>query len=221
MGRRGHLAVGVVATLAFLGAGAAGWAAASTPTPGRAEVIDPAECRVAPRSPENIAALLATPIALPGATPPAVAGRVGSEDDLPRGAPADAETVAAVAEVERHLAACLNAGDLPRLLALLTDDAARALLAFPIENVEGARTVADLVATPASPVREGERIALFPVRGVRVLPDGRVGAIVETGFVGALGTVARSVFHTYERRGGRWLVAGEIAIPTPPPPRDG
>jgi hypothetical protein len=199
--------VGVATVFGVLGSVATSPAAAV-----RAEVVDPAECRVALRSPASIAALIGTPASGgPDATPDPVLMRVDRENELPQGRPADAETVTAIVEVERQLVACNNAGDLPRILALLTDDAARMLLGFPIENVAGVETVADQVATPASPLDPDEWIALFPVRDVRVLTDGRVGAIVETAYAGVLETVAQTVFHFYERVDGRWRIAGEVS----------
>src|SRR3712207_7556161 len=57
--------------------------------------------------------------------------------------------------------------------------------------------------TPAAPVRASERLALFPIRGVRTLPDGRVGAIVAWGYVVAL---ERSEEHTSELQSRQYLV---------------
>ncbi|HEV2107151.1 MAG TPA: hypothetical protein VGR16_02720 [Thermomicrobiales bacterium] len=164
-----------------------------------AEPVDPAECDVEPRPVELTPLVTGTPEPRegePGYTPEPVIER---EEQLPQGQPADTRTIAAVQSLEREFAACYNAGDLPRVLALMTDEAARELLSDLLEGEPvTAESVTDLLATQAGPLPYEEWIALFPVRDVRVLPDGRVGAIVEWGSPGEPTVVQEANFHIYE-----------------------
>jgi hypothetical protein len=170
-----------------------------------ATTVDPAECTVAPRSVTDMAALLATTTA--GDHAPTRDLPVGTEGQVPRGEPADEETAREINDVERQFSACYNADDLPRLLALLTDDAGRGLLA----DIQDLPSPTDLLATPSVPLAITERIGLFPVRDIRLLPDGRIGAIVEWADPGDLTTVDEANFHIYERSGDSWLLAAEIS----------
>jgi hypothetical protein len=174
-----------------------------TPT-ADAEVPAPEECTVAPRSADELRALAAGPASTP-ADPEASTFRY--EDELPEGTPLDAATLAELTEVERGFAACQNAGDPARILAFLTDAAVRDLLG------EDPGAVEDFLAAPPEPLLPDERIGLFPLRGARTLPGGRVAAIVDWGQVGFddnLREVTESNLHVYERVGGRWLIAEEI-----------
>lgn len=177
---------------------------AATPS-ADAEVVAPEECDVAPRSASSLDALLATG---PASTPSADEGSsFRYEDELPEGTPLDAATLAAITEVEREFAACINAGAWPSSLALFTDDTVRDLL--------GDEENADLFPSASpEPLLPDERIGLFPLRGARTLPDGRVAAIVDWGQVGFENDprqVTESNFHIYERVDGRWLIAEEIS----------
>lgn len=178
---------------------------AGTPTVD-AEVPAPEACAVAPRSAASLDALLAAGPASTAVDPEASGFR--AEGELPQGSPLDAATLAAITDVEREFAACLNAGDWSRNLALLTDDAVRGLLG------EDAAFYATLAADTPEPLLPDEQVGLFPLRGARLLPDGRVGAIVDWGQVGFENQprqVTESNFHIYERVDGRWLIAEEIS----------
>ena len=177
---------------------------------------DPAECRVAPRSSDEVLPLLTgTPAA---GTPPAAAspaaGRlsaVPSEAQLPAGEPADEATVAGIVATVRELIACNNAGEFTRVLAFYTDDLIRA--AFGADPAAAAQVAASFATPP--PAAQVLRTELLDVRGVRVLPDGRVGAVVEDR------DPQRTVvfFLVFVRAGDRWLVDGQVdvqAAGTPP-----
>jgi hypothetical protein len=162
-----------------------------------AVVIPPDECDVAPRTIESIRALNT------GGTPadPAMAGPgdMPHENDLPQGTSVDPATVDAVAAVQRKWVACQNAGDLPRLLALETDAAVRQ---FVVELVDEW----DAILAASLPLPMDQRIALFPLRDARLLPDGRVGAIVEWASADDPFRVDVSLFVVYEQVDGRWLI---------------
>jgi hypothetical protein len=178
-----------------------------------AEEIDPAECATPPRPVAEVEALVATPLAgpregEPGYTPEPT---IGSEADLPQGPPAHDETVAAIEEVERQFAACYNTGNVGAVLALLGDEAARELLGDLLGDGAGTQAVADVLATPTAPRPAEERISLFPLRGVRELPDGRIGAIVEWGTSDdPPGIVSEANFNIYEQVDGRWVIVEGI-----------
>ena len=187
-------------------------ATAQDATPVALPVIpDPAHCRVAPRSPAEVLALLSgTPVA--AASPAAaVLSAVASEADLPAGAPADEATVTAITATAYELIACNNAGDFPRVFAFYTDALIRGVFAGNPALVE--RLTADLSRTPA-PLPPAERTELLAVRGVRVLADGRVGAVVEDR--DPRQTVV--FFAILVQVGDRWLIDGQIDVQAAPPP---
>jgi hypothetical protein len=169
-------------------------------TPTRDFVIpDSAECQIAPRSVDSIAAL-ATPVA---ETPTAV--KPGS--DVATGQPADAETVAAVTALAREATACGNLGDYRRVFALYTDNGLRV---FAADRGMAAEQLAGALATPPVPLPE-ESWQGVRVRDVRVLSDGRVTAFIDFRSPEGIGTV----FVALVRDGDRYLVDSEVAMPAP------
>jgi len=168
-------------------------------TPG--EAIDPAECDVEPR-PMEFFQQFATP--QPGQSGAVVAA--SPAEGLPAGEPADEATADGVRATYRELVACLNAGDYLRIYALYTEDYVRRTLA------EGGQQIQGLLATP-TPGGEQERTRLVDVRDVRVIGDGRVGAIVET-FDPAVGGVAEFAA-VLVQSGDRYLIERETTIGAP------
>jgi hypothetical protein len=145
-----------------------------------------------------IGALPTAGLPSPGATT-----RVRSEVDFPTGSPADPATADAVAVVVREFAACLNAGDLFRSMALVTDD-------FLCQSLARAGTVTldealAAAATPPVPLADDERVRIVAVRDARVLADGRVGVVFVQGGLRTSLIVLKEV-------GGRWLVDGIIEV---------
>ena len=174
---------------------------------------DPAHCRVAPRSPEEVLALVSgTPVA--ATSPAAVLSAVASEADLPAGTAADPATAAAIAATAYELIACNNAGDYPRVFAFYTDALIRGVFAGDPALVE--RLAADL-ARPPAPLPAAERAELLDVRGVRVLADGRVGAVVED----RNPQRTAAFFAILVRAGDRWLLDGQIDVQAAAPPPAG
>src|SRR5215211_7266410 len=76
-------------------------------------------CTVAPRSLDEVLALAFAPDGSPAADPDSTQ-RIAQVGDLPPGDPVDAATVAAIDALARSYAACLDAGDPLRLVALFT-----------------------------------------------------------------------------------------------------
>jgi hypothetical protein len=180
-------------------AAAAGVATAAGGTP---VVPAPAECRVAPRSLASLQALEGTPPAAPW--PPDVA----TEADLPGGPPADPATARQIAAVARAYIACVNAWDLPRLLALVTDDYARRFVAA--EGPITAEAYAAM-ATP-SPAEPAGRAALLAVRDARVLADGRVGAVLVVRHPRPAADSVTVTCFVFARSGERWLIDDAIGV---------
>lgn len=177
-------------------------------------------CAVAPRP--------ASEFVLP--TDPAVAGGspliADDESELPFGTPATPADVAAVQSFADLYTSCQNAGDLRRLAALYTDVWFQDTLATrmsirvssgnPLEDLIGflrgsaakdraeeAAWLAQDVASPPTP--RSLPIASVAVQGVRMLPDGRLAAIlVQDG--------RPTEFHIYVRGDSRLLLDQRIDL---------
>ena len=132
-----------------------------------ADAPGPVECRAAPRTLDGMHALPATP----AAAGTGVAARGPTADDLAAGTPADPPTVAGISATMREMAACSNARDIMRRLALFSDGNLRQ--AFP----DGpSAAFANLAAAPATPAPAASWVALLAVRDPRLLADGRATA---------------------------------------------
>lgn len=138
----------------------------ATPSPG-SEVPGSEACQVVPRSPDFILTLAGTPAA--GRATPAVGSTPFAAPD---GEPADADTVQDVTATVQEVVACFNAADLLRAFALFSDDYFRRLIL--VDGPVGEAFTAFLASAPA-PVT---RMDVQSVQDVRVLADGRVGALV-------------------------------------------
>lgn len=178
---------------------------AAQPTPPAGTVVPASQCAIGPRTIASLQQLAGTPTAAAATATPSLAA-VGTL----AGAPADPATIAAVTATYRELAACLNAGDYRRIFALYTDAYVTRLLR---------RTGLDLAQFQATPdPNRPQTTAFVSVQDVRVLPDGRVAARVET-FDPRAGRVV--VDALLIREGDRYLINQEDAVPpsatgTPP-----
>jgi hypothetical protein len=123
------------------------------------------------------------------------------------GDPADAETVAAITSTVREALACRNAGDYLRAYALFTPEMIAQLFGGPatidpeviVAAVEGPR-----------PVPPARRLGIVAITDVVTLPDGRVGAFVET-------ATQRRNFRDYlfferDPQGDRWLIDRSVPL---------
>ena len=195
-GPRLRLLAIVVVLCSFVVVAAPGAGAqAGTPAAGF-EVPAAVECTVEPRSADELRALFreaaATPVAAsPDASPtPAVP---------PTGDPADAQTVAEINATWRQFIACINAGDLARTFAILSDDKVRG--DFVLDIAAGASEddlIAYLTATPV-PLPPDQSAPFFPYEDVRVLDDGRVAVI-------GPGEMGQGEVLIFVKEGDRWLV---------------
>ena len=148
----------------------------------------------------------------PAGTPRGEPGRGSpfiSAAELPDGEAADPATVDAITSTLREWVACLQESQYPRAFALMTDDLVRRsgpTFGDPAEDTAEnvrARLEAQLAGTPG-PLPAELRTPAPPLRDARVLPDGRVGAVWETG-----GDV---IFVVFVRQGDHWLIADLIDV---------
>ena len=196
---RALVVVGALLAISGVGVSADGSPVAET---GRdVAVVEPSACLVEPRSDLDS---LSNPT-------PAAPVFPESEADLPQGEPASQEVTDIVVAIEREFAACLNDADVPRASALLTDDAAARLLA----DVNADQNQPAGVATP-DPALNDVRLTLLAVRDVRVLDDGRLGAVVvwvleRSGDMAESGPDLETNFHIYEEVDGQWLLSEELS----------
>lgn len=160
-----------------------------------------AACRVAPRP---------TPFAdgTISATVPPVPVTTEGPYVPPTGAPADEATVEAITATVRESAACANAGDTARLLALFTDGRVARLFSGP-RGFDPAAVEAR-AADRAEPLPEASRIRITGIENVRTLPDGRVAAIVSTAAGDPAVAYTDDVF--FVRVGERWLIDDAVPI---------
>jgi hypothetical protein len=103
---------------------------------------------------------------------------------------------AGIEATARELVACVNAGDILRVLALYTD---RLL-------TSGSLTAGDIdPEAPPAPLPPEDRVALLGVVYVRQFDDGRVGAVILTDDPRIPSPVEPSFFF-FAKAGGRWLI---------------
>ncbi len=188
----------ISATLAILftlGSSSASAQGAATPTSftGR-ETPDPALCTVTPRS----AAILtpaagATSTAAPGPSTPAAISEPVGQDVSP-------QTNAEITTTIRELYACFNGSHPLQTLALFTERGAAQYVTNHPELTTG-----DAIATPTPPTVE-QRLALVALADLRVLPDGRVFALVTQDDPNRPPDGPEPVFVTLSKQGDRWLV---------------
>ena len=177
-----------------------GVAVAQTPPAGALPVTpDPAECGVAPREADEVAALSA---ATPGAAPPTAL----ASDATPVGEPANRSTAAFVISIVREALACGNGSGFLGAAALATDNALAHVAAGDGELL----TFVSGEPTPA----EGERRALIDVREVRDLGDGQVSAWVVVADP-TRSPAERSIFVVLAGGSEQYLYVIDEAVPAP------
>jgi hypothetical protein len=148
--------------------------AQATPTAMTGDVPAPEACQVAPRAFPLFPAGVGQRAA---ATPAPVVLTPQPPFSPPAGSPADAETVAVVTATVREAVACRNAGDLLRASALFTEKMLVSLYGGPATIDPEFR---DSVVNGPRILPPERRLAIVSIDSVTLLPDGRVGAIVET-----------------------------------------
>jgi hypothetical protein len=122
---------------------------------------DPVECGIEPRTEDDIAALLATPVAA-----------TATVESVVDGVPADQATTAFVVSIVREALACGNAHGFSGVAALLSDAAL-------VRDVLRSRSPADALTfrDNASAPTEVAYRELVDVRDAVLLDDGRIAAV--------------------------------------------
>ncbi len=169
---------------------------------------DPAACLVEPRTIEDLYALLGTPVpaAPEGPRSMSTPASGSAEVSLPAGEPAGSATVVAITATIVQAYACFNAGDYLSAFALYSDDA---LQRFTEQGPFTEDIAAFFLATPEA-FPEDFRSSVLAVRDVRVLPDGRVGALVDTNDPTSPPEGADVDFVVFVEQDGRYLIDEEI-----------
>ncbi len=126
--------------------------------------------------------------------------RPSSPSSPPPGEPADPQTVAGITDTVSELVACENGGDALRNYALFTAATLRRLLAnvVPAGDEEAFLESLAMSAPQSGEPKDTERAPI--VEDVRVLSDGRVGALLTTD------PVSSGEFLVFAKVGDRWLV---------------
>ncbi|MDQ3412344.1 MAG: nuclear transport factor 2 family protein [Chloroflexota bacterium] len=169
---------------------------------------DPAACLVAPRTIDDLYGLLGTPVPVSAQEEPSesIPASGPIEVSLPAGEPADSTTVTAITATIVEAYACFNAGDYLAAFALYSDDA---LQRFTAQGPFTEDIAAFFLATP-EPFPEDFRSSVLAVRDVRVLADGRVGALVDTNDPTSPPEGADVDFVVFIEQEGRYLIDEEI-----------
>lgn len=198
-----HAAIAIAFTVAVLGPIANVAAEDASPRP---DVPAAADCDV---SPVDVSLLLSSAGAADLNSPLFTTEPV-AEADLPQGPAATDEEIAGVTNTVRNLVACANAVDPLRILALIsegyTGQLASAALAAQ-QRPDLAEQLLTRFPVPLGAVGSGEPVAMIPVRDARLLPDGRVGVILEAEVPSMGGdTVTALFFVAFVNDDDRWLV---------------
>ena len=190
---------GLLAALLVLPMSLLSVAAAQDATPAVADAG--VACTVEPRPVDELLTLWFSPEGTPLATPEPAAVVPAGEAALPQGEPADEETVAAVNGTLQQLAACFEANQFARAFALMTEDLVRQFGPQAGETLEQARELLEAQIAAGAPAPPGPATTATEVpqlRDVRVLEDGRVGAVLEE--------ENQTVFVIFEQVNGEWLI---------------
>jgi hypothetical protein len=170
---------------------------------------DPSECTVAPKTIAELQSILATPVAATPAATPITTG-------MPAGTPADAQTVSEIQTALREAVACINTGDILKVIQFYSDDLLRRLFAgYPVEQLQQGTPVA---GTP-EPLNEGQQTELIAISGMVVQPDGRV-AVVVTGDDHSNSAPASDTLFYWVKVGDTWLIddfVTDVTVATPTP----
>lgn len=143
--------------------------------------------------------IASTPVASP--TAPEAIG-TPSPFTLPDGSPADASTTAAISKRVVELAACINAENTLGFYGQFSPDSVRQQLAG--QDITDADVDALAAITPvASP--SDRWVTVIDIRDATILPDGRVGALVDTLFPFVSDDIQTDYF-IFANIDGRWLI---------------
>jgi hypothetical protein len=178
--------------------------AQGTPAAADPNVPAPDECQIALPETIEFPADSMRPVA---ATPRPIITEAETPFAPPAGEPADEETVAAITATVRESIACRNAGDYARMLVFFTPNMLAELYGSPAtvdpEVLQG-------IQEGPRALPEPRRLRLDAIESIVMVPDGRVGAVVET-------STPRREFRDYlffvlDAESGRWLIDGSVPL---------
>jgi hypothetical protein len=182
----------------------AGALAQGTPVAGDATVPAPEECLIPLPESIEFPADSMRPVA---ATPAPIVTEPELPFAPPAGEPAAAEAIAGITATVREAIACRNAGDFARSLVFFTPNMLAELYGSPA-TVDP--DVLQGIQEGPRPVPEQRRLRIDAIDEIVTLPDGRVGAFVET-------STPRREFRDYlffvqVPESGRWLIDGSVPL---------
>ncbi len=133
-----------------------------------------------------------------------------AEATLPDGPAVTDEELEGITDTVRQLVACANAFDPLRILALISDQyigqLANAALAAQ-ERPDLAQQLLVRFPVPLGAIDGSQPVGMIPIRDARLLPDGRIGAILESTISGTTGDAVTALFWVAFVDGDdRWLV---------------
>ncbi len=201
-----------VRSVAALGAGVLGLAAVVAGSvvaqdeeqTGDPRVITPEECRVEPRPADEVVALIA-----PGEGGQAPTVQPRAPLSVPLGEPVGGGIADDVTATTRELLACLNAGDIARTAAVMTDNGFRRLYGTGQATADAVRE--RLAGTPTV-LTEEQRTRLIAVTDVSRVVGGRVVAFVVINDPTDLPRGPETLLLTFDRPDDRWLVDDILAF---------
>jgi hypothetical protein len=178
--------------------------AQGTPAAADPNVPAPDECQIALPETIEFPADSMRPVA---ATPRPIITEAETPFAPPAGEPADEETVAAITATVRESIACRNAGDFARMLVFFTPNMLAELYGSPAtvdpEVLQG-------IQEGPRALPEPRRLRLDAIESIVMVPDDRVGAVVETS------TPRREyrdyLFFVLDAESGRWLIDGSVPL---------
>jgi hypothetical protein len=166
------------------------------------------QCTVTPRDIAFFRQFVGTPAASPAAATPEATPADAATFQMPEGGPVDRAMRQGVLDTIRQVAACINAGNYLALYALYTDaEIAREAMTDPLSDED----VESFAQTPVPLEGEG-RAAILAVDELRLLPDGRVAALVDYYDPFQEPPGPARYFFILVNQNGRWLIDEEIAL---------
>jgi hypothetical protein len=159
-------------------------------------------CTVEPRPVDELMAAVGLDDSAVVATPETVARGI----QAPLGTRADLETRLGIAATVQELYACLNANDVPRAAALMTDAGMVRFLGQPPEDEAGAAALRETLEAPPEPRAEEEQARVVAITDESVIEDGRAVAFVVVNEPILPPGGAETLVFFFAEQDGRWLL---------------
>jgi len=159
-------------------------------------------CDVEPRPVDELMAAIGLEDSVDVATPTAVARGVIA----PLGTRADAAARAGIEETVRELYACLNANDVPRAAALMTDAGLSRFLGAPPADEDAAAQLRETFETPPQARAEDQRARVVAITDESIIEDGRAVAFVVVNEPILPPGGAETLAFFFAEQDGRWLL---------------